>query len=268
MRRYKKNKYLYRYTPLFFYNFAEIFKNTMKEKEDIVFSRNSVEFVTVAAEFCAYLEKSGEQPRKDFVETLLKLLPLLYIKAQMLPEEEPITDETLEHFVTEDSYEVLRMTIFDILADKDAYLDVFVSDMKYSDTPVTKSISEDLADYGVELRLFMVNSISADDTDPSVIQLKKALAKKAEMDIIGYSDVQERSFDALQTAAGNEGNAGAMMGAGMGLGMGVGVGSPMGNAMAAIAKEISPSNARHCINCGVAVPPGARFCPGCGTKID
>ena len=98
--------------------------------------------------------------------------------------------------------------------------------------------------------------------------MKKALAKKAEMDIIGYSYVQERSFDALQTAAGNEGNAGAMMGAGMGLGMGVGVGSPMGNAMAAIAKEISPSNARHCINCGVAVPPGARFCPGCGTKID
>ena len=155
MRRYKKNKYLYRYTPLFFYNFAEIFKNTMKEKEDIVFSRNSVEFVTVAAEFCAYLEKSGEQPRKDFVETLLKLLPLLYIKAQMLPEEEPITDETLEHFVTEDSYEVLRMTIFDILADKDAYLDVFVSDMKYSDTPVTKSISEDLTDIYQDVKNFV-----------------------------------------------------------------------------------------------------------------
>ena len=45
-------------------------------KEDIVFSRNTVEFVTVAAEFCAYMEKSGEQPRKEFVETLLKLLPL------------------------------------------------------------------------------------------------------------------------------------------------------------------------------------------------
>ena len=127
----------------------------MKEKEDIVFSRNSVEFVTVAAEFCAYLEKSGEQPRKDFVETLLKLLPLLYIKAQMLPEEEPITDETLEHFVTEDSYEVLRMTIFDILADKDAYLDVFVSDMKYSDTPIAASVAESLADIFQDLFNFV-----------------------------------------------------------------------------------------------------------------
>ena len=130
-----------------------------------------------------------------------------------------------------------------------------------------KRISEDLADYGVELRLFMVNSISTDDTDPSVVQLKKALAKKAEMDIIGYSYAQERSFDALQAAAGNEGNAGTVMGAGMGLGMGVGVGSPMGNAMAAIAKNISPTGARHCVNCGGEVPPEAKFCPGCGTKI-
>ena len=134
-------------------------------------------------------------------------------------------------------------------------------------TTLEKKISEDLADYGIELRLFMVNSISADDADPSVVQLKKALAKKAEMDIIGYSYVQERSFDALQTAAGNEGSAGALMGAGMGLGMGVGVGSPMGNAMAAIAKEINPSNTKYCINCGVAVPSEARFCPECGTKM-
>ncbi len=130
-----------------------------------------------------------------------------------------------------------------------------------------RRISEDLADYGVELRLFMVNSISTDDADPSVMQLKKALAKKAEMDIIGYSYAQERSFDALQTAAGNEGNAGAMMGAGMGLGMGVGVGSPMGNAMAAIAKNINPVGAKHCINCGGELPLEAKFCPGCGAKI-
>lgn len=131
-----------------------------------------------------------------------------------------------------------------------------------------RRISEDLADYGVELRLFMVNSISTDDADPSVVQLKKALAKKAEMDIIGYSYAQERSFDALQAAAGNEGNAGAVMGAGMGLGMGVGVGSPMGNAMAAIAQNINPTGAKHCINCGFQLPSGAKFCPGCGAKIE
>ena len=60
----------------------------MNDREDIVFSRNTVEFVTVAAEFCAYVERSNEHDRKEFVDTLLKLLPLLYLKAQMLPDEE------------------------------------------------------------------------------------------------------------------------------------------------------------------------------------
>ena len=146
--------------PLFFCNFAaksetEFLFMKMNDREDIVFSRNTVEFVTVAAEFCAYLERTSECNAKEFVDTLLKLLPLLYLKAQMLPVDDKINDEDLEDFVTEDSYEVLRMTIFDLLADKDCYLDVFVSEMKYSDTPVTKSISEDLADIYQDIKNFV-----------------------------------------------------------------------------------------------------------------
>lgn len=127
----------------------------MNGREDIVFSRNTVEFVTVAAEFCAYIERCNEYDRKEFVETLLKLLPLLYIKAQMLPNEEKISDEEQQDFVSEDCYEVVRITIFDLLADKDSYLDVFVSDMKYSDTPITKSISEDIADIYQDIKNFV-----------------------------------------------------------------------------------------------------------------
>ena len=135
-----------------------------------------------------------------------------------------------------------------------------------------KTLSADFADYGVSLRLFMVNSISADESDPSVAQLRKALAKKAEMDIIGYSYAQERSFDALQTAAGNEGAAGSVMGAGIGIGLGAGVAAPIGAAMAgagaamAGAAATGAPGAKFCINCGAALPPGAKFCPGCGAK--
>lgn len=127
----------------------------MADKEDIVFSRNTVEFVTVAAEFCAYLERSNELTRKEFVSTMLKILPLLYLKAQMLPNEEETFCDSLEEFVSEDSYEVLRITISELLADRDAYLDVFVADMKYSDTPVTKNISEDLADIYQDIKNFV-----------------------------------------------------------------------------------------------------------------
>ena len=127
----------------------------MSGTSDIVFQRNTVEFVTVAAEFCAYIERVNEHTRKDFVGTMLKILPLLYLKAQMLPQEERMGDSDLEDFVTEDSYEVLRMSIANLLADKDTYLDVFVEDMKYSDTPISKNISEDLADIYQDVKNFV-----------------------------------------------------------------------------------------------------------------
>lgn len=127
----------------------------MEESRDIVFQRNTIEFVTVAAEFCAYLEQATEHTRKEFTGTLLKLLPLLYLKAQMLPDEERLSDEDLQDFVSEDSYEILRINISELLGDKDTYLDVFVEEMKYSDTPVTKTISEDLADIYQDIKNFV-----------------------------------------------------------------------------------------------------------------
>ena len=101
----------------------------MKKESQVIFDRNAVEFVTVAAEFCKFLEQAEGVKRSAFVDTSLKILPLLYLKASMLPECETIGDEAPETFVTEETYEVLRMNLANILAEKDDYLDVFVSDM-------------------------------------------------------------------------------------------------------------------------------------------
>lgn len=127
----------------------------MKKESQVIFDRNVVEFVTVAAEFCKFLEQAEGAKRSAFVDTTLKILPLLYLKASMLPECETIGEEAPETFVTEETYEVLRMNLANILAEKDDYLDVFVSDMKYSDQPITKNISEDLADIYQDIRDFI-----------------------------------------------------------------------------------------------------------------
>ena len=82
---------------------------------------------------CKFLEQTETMKRSVFVDTSLKILPLLYLKASMLPKCETIGDEALETFVTEETYEILRMNLAGILAEKDDYLDVFVSDMKYSE---------------------------------------------------------------------------------------------------------------------------------------
>lgn len=118
----------------------------MKKESQVIFERNVVEFVTVAAEFCKFLEQAETMKRDIFVDTSLKILPLLYLKAAMMPPTEMIGDEVPENYVTEETYEVLRINIAGIMADKDDYLDVFIQDMVYSDQPIKKNISEDLAD--------------------------------------------------------------------------------------------------------------------------
>ena len=64
----------------------------------------------------------------------------------MIPKCEVMGEDGLEAFVNEDDYEVIRLNLQELMADRDDYLDVFVEDMKYSDTPIRKSIAEDLTD--------------------------------------------------------------------------------------------------------------------------
>jgi membrane protease subunit (stomatin/prohibitin family) len=135
------------------------------------------------------------------------------------------------------------------------------------------NMTEELDDFGLRLINFQVNSINTPEDDPAVIRLKDALAKKAEMDIIGFNYQQQRSFDTMEKAAGNEGSANAgLMGAGLGLGMGVGLGGPMGGAMGGMADELNTSTPKklkdqetfECDKCGQKMPKGAKFCSGCG----
>ncbi len=126
----------------------------MEKESQTIFDKNVIEFVTVAAEFCAFLERAERTRRSDFVDTSLKILPTLS-KASMLPKCETIGDELLETYVTEEIYEILRINLSELLGDKDDYLDVFVQDMVYSDQPIKKSISEDLADIYQDIKDFI-----------------------------------------------------------------------------------------------------------------
>ena len=129
-------------------------KTDSKMESSAAFDKNTVEFVTVAAEYCAYLEQLYNKEPAKVVDVLSKLLPLVYLKASMLPRVEP-EGLYLEEFVTEQDYEELRMQLQRLLGENDDYLEVFVEDMKYSDTPVRKCISEDLADIYQALRNFV-----------------------------------------------------------------------------------------------------------------
>ena len=150
--------------------FALIMK---KEEISPVYHRDAIELVTVAVEYCTFLEKTAEKTRIEFVDTTTKLLPLLYLKAALLPKYEILDEEFFTtDFVTEEEYNIVRANICNILGDKDDFLDVFIEDMKYSESPILTTISENLADIYQEIKNFALSYKNAADEE----QMMNALA--------------------------------------------------------------------------------------------
>lgn len=125
-------------------------------------------------------------------------------------------------------------------------------------------LGEDFTSFGVELIRFAVESINIPDDDENVKRLKKALADKAEMNIMGEDYKVKRTFDTMEKAASNEGMAGGMVGAGMGVGMGQQMGAMMGSVMGNAAPGQSQAQQVPCPRCNAMNQAGAKFCASCG----
>lgn len=123
----------------------------------IVYSQGVIDFVTVTAETCIFLENAEEQGHKVFIETSVKLLPLLYLKAAMLQAPEPVFDFGAERFVGEEDYLYIKEQVENILGAEDSYLEVFHPDMALSDTPIAAFVSENIADIYQEIKDFAAN---------------------------------------------------------------------------------------------------------------
>jgi len=126
-----------------------------EDLKNIVYSRDSIEFVTVAVQYCGYIESFEDVQAKELTDKLTKLLPLLYLKASLIPETEIVEEDEVETTVTEDDYNYISSRLYNVFGQEDAYLEVFLQDMKYSETPITESISENLADIYQDLKNFI-----------------------------------------------------------------------------------------------------------------
>lgn len=126
----------------------------MREDElnSIAYSKNVIEFITVANEFCSFLERSESLETPDFLGRLQKILPLLYLKASMLPEFEFEAEDDLEKFVSEMDYNQIQQKILRHTGANDDYQEVFLSEMQFSESALTASISENVADIYQEMK--------------------------------------------------------------------------------------------------------------------
>jgi len=126
----------------------------MREEElnSIAYSKNVIEFITVANEFCSFLERSESLETPNFLGRLQKILPLLYLKASLLPEFEFEAEDGLEKFVTEMDYNQIQQKILRHTGANDDYQEVFLSGMQFSESALTASISENVADIYQEMK--------------------------------------------------------------------------------------------------------------------
>jgi hypothetical protein len=123
--------------------------------EEVVFSQYTVDFARVALEYCAFVEKVKESDKKTFVDNLTKVIPLLYLKASIIPEISTDYESELTPKVDEHLYARVETSIREQLGEDDPYLETFHPDIKFSDSPIAVRISEDLADIYQDLGNFI-----------------------------------------------------------------------------------------------------------------
>lgn len=106
-----------------------------------------LEITRLAKSYCELCENAREYPKESFTIAALNLLPRIYWNffdlsgGVTLGESEYFSD-----YVDEIMYDEIKNNISAVMGISDTFLETFEEDMKYSDTPITSSISECMAD--------------------------------------------------------------------------------------------------------------------------
>lgn len=138
------------------------------------------------------------------------------------------TDKIEQYFKGKIVMQLSSLIAQKIATDKVSILDINAQLIEMS-AFCEQKLNQSICNYGIELVDFTIMSINVPEEDPSIQRLKDAKDLAARLKVTGKDIYQmERSFDVLETAAGNTGAGGQMMAMGAGLGAGVGVGSTIG----------------------------------------
>jgi hypothetical protein len=117
-----------------------------------VYSKNVIEFVAVATEYCHLIESVTKNKTEVLVEITRKLLSLLYLKTSMVPDFQPLLDDELEKYVSELDYNLWLEKWNQKLGEYDLYYEVFDPEIQFGSETVTASISEGLLDIYQDLK--------------------------------------------------------------------------------------------------------------------
>lgn len=141
-------------------------------------------------------------------------------------------------------------------------INAFVRDIS---THAERQIAEALQEFGIKLHNFYFENINVPEDDPSIVQLRKVLNKRLEMDVVGYSYQQDRSFNILEGAATNPGSLQPLF---MSARLGDSLGGAFGAQMSQVAGAMNAApQGVACPDCRTTSTQGATFCSGCGKSL-
>lgn len=145
------------FAALFFVCIFATKLDCMRTQQNWASEASVLEFVTVSVEYCAMLEQLASTDKNTFITKMQKLLPLLYLKASLLPQMGEDDESFLQNYVTEDDWLALFLRLKNLLGEDVEYLEVFDTRMTDSEAPIVASLAENFADIYQDLRDFLTN---------------------------------------------------------------------------------------------------------------
>lgn len=127
----------------------------MENLHNFIYSAEVLQFVKKCKNFTDLLEGESGDDRKDFVISLLRILPDLYSSMISLPPNEPVFDDENEKFVTEEEWAEIFQKVASILGSQNEYLDVPEDDEYDRLDVISRALSEDISDIYQDIKDFI-----------------------------------------------------------------------------------------------------------------
>jgi hypothetical protein len=129
--------------------------DTLPTGDDPVYSRKVLEMLTVANEYCLFMEKAEEYSMEELLNFLQKISPLIYLKSALLPDVEVADEDAVQHYVSEEQWETLFNQLFNKFGEQDQFFFVDHQEKSHND-PVKGSLAESYTDIYQDLKDFLL----------------------------------------------------------------------------------------------------------------
>lgn len=119
--------------------------------ENPVLSRQVIEMITVAHEYCLFFEDAEKYSAQDIFSYFQKVAPLLYLKGAVLPADVEADPDFAERFVSEEQWESVFKTLREKFESQDIY---YLHDHNYDSQQA--SLADNMADIYQDMKDFVM----------------------------------------------------------------------------------------------------------------